>query len=130
MPRRLHAYVHTDAATTATVCAALERAIAPSEQQRCMNPQCERMISRPDQGRLPIFCSRACRRSFDYERSMLLADIQIMETALRNGGGTYVQKRRLGVALSTWQWALTRYPDPSAMTAREGGDASRPQERL
>ncbi len=76
-----------------------------------MNPECKRKITRPERGRLPTFYSRGCREAFDYERSCLLADIQALSEAMRVGGGTYAESRRLGVALSTWQWALIRYPD-------------------
>ena len=118
MGRRLNTLVPVRKATVAVVAEALPRALPAQSRQRCMNPNCQRMVERPAAGRLPFFCGRPCREASDYERDELLADVAVLEAALSAGGGTHAQRRAITVELSTRRWCLHRY-----MVTAEGGRA-------
>ena len=113
MSRRLHTLVDPASTTVESVAAAIPRAVRTPRRQRCLNPRCRRKIDRPDAGRLPLFCGRACRQVFDYERAELIADINVLKRALAGGGGTYAQRRALMVELATLRWTLQRYAVPT-----------------
>lgn len=111
-------------ATVALVAEAIPRALAAPARQRCMNPNCQRMVERLAAGRLPFFCGRPCREAFDYERAGLLADVAVLEAALSAGGGTYAQRRAVTVELSTRRWCLHRYMVAAGHGHTERGDVT------
>lgn len=92
--------------------------IAPATSQRCMAPSCTNQCQWPTGPSRPsLFCGESCRKSYEYTRSQLLTEIDILAAALEHGG-TYRVRRSLKRRLALREWCLLRYGGPSAESAR------------
>jgi len=119
MGRRLNTLVPLKSSTLQEVAAACSKALASPTRMRCLNPDCRRKIDRPAAGRLPLFCGRSCREAFDYERAELLADIAVLNRALKVGQGSHRERRTVQVELANKRWCLQRYVVPTDRTKPE-----------
>jgi hypothetical protein len=112
VPQRINKAVAARDATVPTVASEWRSAVQPVESFRCLNPRCEApgLIQKvKSKGRPQLFCSSKCRRAYDYERSQLLLDQEVLTAALGQPGGSFRQRRDVQSALATVRRCLSHY---------------------
>lgn len=112
MPQRINKAVTTPDATVPMVASEWRSAVQPVESFRCLNPRCEApgLIQKvKSKGRPQLFCSSKCRRAYDYERSQLLLDQEVLTSALAHPGGSFRQRQEVKSALATVRRCLSHY---------------------
>ncbi len=112
MPQRINTAVAPADATVPRVASQWRDAVQPLESFRCLNPRCEApdlIQKEKSKGRPQLFCSSKCRRAYDYERSQLLLDQEVLAAALARPGGSFRQRQAVQSALATVRRCLSHY---------------------
>lgn len=101
-------------ATTKRILQILEELPEQPTVSPCLNPACDKQCRFPERGsdgyRPQMFCSRACRLTFDRVQRRLNDELQILENVATTRAMTRRQRVDLQREIGLRRWALARYP--------------------